>query len=371
MTTMDPSVDPNDPGRGPWIIAVTWIFTGIAILAVAGQFYVRKKSKVPLGWADWLLLASVIVRVAHQIQVSISLKYGLGKHDVSLTPYQLVMINKSNWSSIPTNTFVSTVPRIAITILLIRLFGVHIWLKWFLICLITLQVLLGIGFIAITYAMITPVEALWNIFITDAKRWDPNVWVYYTYLLQSVYTFADLAYVLCPILIVWRLNMNLRRRIGLIILFLGGVLTTTLSILKAVWVSATAKSTENTPDVQYDASLQVLFGLLEQTFVIIIACVPALRNVSIIGNLFSEMGNSLLTLIWRTTQTKSRVGASNGQSASSSGYVDLELSTHKLGAPPRTTYIPNTSVTKGASHECLTDNDTQVRRVDEFAVSYD
>lgn len=88
--------------------------------------------------------------------------------------------------------------------------------------------------------MISPIEAMRNVYITDAVRWDPRMWVYYTYVRQcklipwlvfsvsftvltygfpiAVYMFADLAYVLFPVLIVWWLNMNLRRRIGLILL---------------------------------------------------------------------------------------------------------------------------------------------------------
>ncbi|RYP40756.1 hypothetical protein DL767_001474 [Monosporascus sp. MG133] len=214
--------------------------------------------------------ASQIVRVAHQIQVSVSLRYGLGKHDAALTPDKLIKINKSNWSSIPINTFVSTVPRISITILLILLFGVHIWLRWFLICLITLQVVLGIVFIAITYSMITPVEAMWNVFITDVKRWDPRIWVYYTYVLQAM---------------------------------------------------------------------------------------------------FSGLGSSLLRLVHRA---KTSVGseASEGQYENSGAYMDLELSTHKLGVSPGTSYIPEASVPKDTDRKQLDGVGNHVRRVDEYSVSY-
>lgn len=69
----------------------------------------------------------------------------------------------------------STVPSHLIAFLLIRLFGVHTWLKWFLIYLIVRQTVLGIVFIAMTYSMYRPVEAIWNVYITDAVRWDPRI----------------------------------------------------------------------------------------------------------------------------------------------------------------------------------------------------
>lgn len=46
--------------RGPWVVAVTWIFTAFATIAMALRLYVRRKLKVKLGWEDWIMLIAVV-----------------------------------------------------------------------------------------------------------------------------------------------------------------------------------------------------------------------------------------------------------------------------------------------------------------------
>jgi hypothetical protein len=123
--------------------------------------------------------------VAFQCTITYSLKYGLGKHDRDLWPWELVQILKWNWIALPGAVITSMLARISVTILLIRLFGVvYSWFKWFLIAITMIQVIGGIVLIPITFLQATPTEALWNIFMTDAKLWDPRVWLYTAYFVQ-------------------------------------------------------------------------------------------------------------------------------------------------------------------------------------------
>ena len=77
--------------------------------------------------------------------------------------------------------------RISITILLIRLFGVHRWFRLFLVCLTSLQVIMGVAILICTWAQITPVEGLWNVFLPGIERWDHRIVLYMMYLGQCEY----------------------------------------------------------------------------------------------------------------------------------------------------------------------------------------
>ncbi|KAJ8062111.1 hypothetical protein OCU04_008672 [Sclerotinia nivalis] len=365
-----PPVNPDDLGRGPMIIGLTWAFTGLAVIAVSLRLHIRKNITHVVGWDDWFMLASVILQVANQALITVSFAYGLGKHDMSLRqPDEMVNVLKWNWIASAPGMLVSILARISIAILLIRLFGVHLWLKWYLIIFTALQTLVGGLIIPFTWVQDDPVSGLWNIYDPTVKHWDPRIVLYMEYLGQSMYTFSDLTYVLFPVIIIWGLKMPLRRRIGLVLLMCVSLFTMTMSILK---VMVAQGSSHATTDVQYRASLGVLWSGMEQTCVIIMGCVPTLRsltNMKFPG--LTALSLSLSSLIGRNKSKQSSLGNDH----SGSGYRDLELNTHKLGQlgtksktqGPVVTVYPDGK--QGSTQNLVTDN--HVHRTDQFSQSYD
>ncbi|PQE06889.1 integral membrane protein [Rutstroemia sp. NJR-2017a BVV2] len=368
--TFPPPINPDDLGRGPMIIGLTWSFTGLAVIAVSLRLYIRKKIIHITGWDDWLMLASVILQVTYQALATVSFTYGLGKHDLSLRqPDEMINVLKWNWIASPPGMLVSILARISITILLLRLFGIHLWLKWYLIIFTGLQTLVGGLIIPFTWVQDDPVSGLWNIYDPTVKHWDPRIVLYMEYLGQSMYTFSDLTYVLFPVIIIWRLKMPLSRRIGLILLMCVSLFTMTMSLLKVMVVQG---SSHASTDVQYQASLGVLWSGMEQTCVIIMGCVPTLRsitNLEIPG--LSAISSSLSSLIRGNKSKQSSLG--NGYS--DPGYRDLELNTHRLGQlgkdgktqGPTVTIYPDGK--QGSRQNLVVDN--HVHRTDQFSLSYD
>ncbi|KAF2789983.1 hypothetical protein K505DRAFT_420135 [Melanomma pulvis-pyrius CBS 109.77] len=338
MASIPPPVNPTDPGRGPWVVAVTWLFTAIAMLTTGIWFYGRRKKNMSPGWDCWLMLIATTIRIAFQCTITYSLKYGMGKHDRDLWPWELVQILKWNWIALPGAVVTSTLARVSVTILLIRLFGlVHKWFKWFLIIMTVVQVVGGIVLIPITFLQAQPTEALWNVFYPNATTWDPRVWLYTAYFVQSVNSFSDLTYVAFPVAFIWNLQMPARERIGLIFVMALSIFTMLMSILKTYWIYTASQATKASVDVQYNATFQVLFGVLEQCVVIIMGCIPSIRHVFLESVLLSALGNSLASLL-RSSRSRS-VGGSGGSklpSSSNAGFYDLEDRSGKTsgtGAP--------------------------------------
>ncbi|ETS86527.1 hypothetical protein PFICI_00355 [Pestalotiopsis fici W106-1] len=98
---------------------------------------------------------------------------------------------------------------------------------------------------------------------------------------SALWTFSDLTIVLLPVMVIWRLQMTLRQRIGLVLLMSVSLFTTAMSILRAVGLNhiADQQSGPTATDVQYNASLEILWACLEQACVILMGCVPSLRSV--------------------------------------------------------------------------------------------
>ncbi len=159
--------------------------------------------------------------------------------------------------------------------------------------------------------------------------------------------------------------MPIRQRLGLIAMMTVSLLTMTASIMKLVAVQG---SSHISPDVQYNASLEMLWVGLEQTFVIIMGCVPSLRSVFKLESVKS-ISSSLSSLLRRTNE-KSKLSTMN---SGSGVYTDLELNANKLGDLNGTGTAPITVIShpqRGQdSQERLAPIDT-VWREDRFTLSY-
>lgn len=109
-----------------------------------------------------------------QACITVGYTYGLGKRDMNLSFDQLVSILKWMWISSTFSILASTIARISIAVLLIRLFGLHLWLKWFLIVFTAIQSIGGFLIILFVWVQVKPVEGLWNPLL-PATRWNPDI----------------------------------------------------------------------------------------------------------------------------------------------------------------------------------------------------
>ncbi|KJZ71731.1 hypothetical protein HIM_08873 [Hirsutella minnesotensis 3608] len=327
-----PPVDPDNLGRGPLIMGLTWTFTALAMVTVALRFHVRSRlRRSSFAWDDWLMLAAMIFQVVGQCLLTVSYHYGLGKQQRNLhLPDEMVTMLKWCWIGIGPGQATSALARISITISLVFLFGVHKWFKWFLIILTTLQTVIGVAMIPITYTQVIPIDGLWNVFRLDVQHRDPRIFIYGGYVGQCLFTFCDLTYVLFPVIIIWRLQMPMHRRIGLIVLMAASLFTMSMSIMKLVTLHWQGDS--QSPDVLDNAALVVFWAGMEQTCVIIMGCVPSLRGLKELDLLgLGAIGASLSSLMGTRSQKSRTSGERNRDTGLSSGqpYHDLEICNHK------------------------------------------
>jgi hypothetical protein len=109
--------------------------------------------------------------------VSTGYHYGLGKHDASLTMDQMGNVLKWSWLANTPGLLVSITARLSIAILLVRLFGVHEWFKWFVIVVTAACSIMTIVIIPCTYLQTTPVSGNWNPFDPSVTRWNPKIYI--------------------------------------------------------------------------------------------------------------------------------------------------------------------------------------------------
>lgn len=60
MPALSPPIHPEDLGRGPLVMGVTWSLSGLAIIIVAMRFWVRIAVTQGTKLEDWLMLVVVV-----------------------------------------------------------------------------------------------------------------------------------------------------------------------------------------------------------------------------------------------------------------------------------------------------------------------
>ncbi|KAI4863266.1 hypothetical protein F4820DRAFT_471645 [Hypoxylon rubiginosum] len=218
-----------------------------------------------------MLLASLL-NLAGESFLTVSYHYGLGKHDQDLTFDQLVNTSKWIWIQYTPAILSSATARVSITVLLVRLLAPKVALKWFLIATTTLSVAAIVAQIITVFNQMKPVEGLWNPLV-GTLQFSPTVAEIEGNVIGALFAFGDLVYVLAPVLVVWKLNMPFRRKLSLCILLSLSLITMGISIAKSVNATSSAGTL-------YGNTLGLFFAAVEQTFVIILGCVPPLSSIT-------------------------------------------------------------------------------------------
>ncbi|KAI0444739.1 hypothetical protein F4803DRAFT_560600 [Xylaria telfairii] len=365
-----PPVDRDDLGQGPLIMAITWIFQIAALGAVAARLIVRRRMRVSWASDDYFMLAAVIVQLGIQSLATSSFTSGLGKHDRSLYPEELMTILRDNWVSVPPGIIVGLLSRTSIALLLSRIFAPRKWFSYYVLSFVALMWVGGIVQIPLTFLQVTPAEALWNFTIVPTGRWDVRIWLYTAYFNQSCCTFSDLTYALFPVIFIWKLNMPFRRKLSLILVMCLSIFSMILSILKTISLGQIANATVGTPDTQYNSSPQLIYGFVEQSVVIILGCIPVLHASMKTG--FSKLSNLRKYYMFGRKSSTSNY--------TSTGYTDLETSSHEMGYVHTAKATTKTSVYAGDYHASSRPHggsndrlpvEDQIIRTDRYAVTYD
>lgn len=360
---LPPPIHPEDLGRGPLVMGVTWSFSGLALIAVGVRFWVRIAVTKQLKIEDWLMLLAVLLNTACVTCLTVAFHYGFGKHDLGLTFDQAVHIAKWIWMSFTPGITSSIVSRISIAILLVRIFGIHAWLKWSLIVITALQVVASVVLALTSWCQVRPARGLWDPTI-PAHRISPNVVAREGNVTGALFALGDILYVLLPVLVVFKLTMPMRRKVGLILLLALSIFTMGCSIAKAVYAESGTRARQ---DRQYMASLSLMWSVTEQTFVIIMGCAPPLRSVTKLDvPLVVSLGASIKKLV-TSRGSSNQTGASSGLGGSKNGiYYELGVAGKTVSDVQANLKTSTWSQTETGSIEPGT-----VRRTDELDVRSD
>ncbi|KAG9253062.1 uncharacterized protein F5Z01DRAFT_172050 [Emericellopsis atlantica] len=283
---MAPQTDPNaEPpllphqtaaylaaNKAPSIVAVTVTLSAVSTIFVAARIFTRQKIMGKMHLDDWLVAPSLLFLWTCVVMAIVATQNGNGKH------FDTLSLNDKQGSifwtilGFPFGIVAFGIPKLAVVALLQRLLIPSKWHRIFLWALSILCVAALLGCVVILYAQCSPAESLWNFSITDKTCIDKWVLVDYAIFAGGFSAVTDLYLAVYPAVVLWKLQINIRKKIALCVALGIGSIATVVAIYKCTRLPSLASA-----DFSYDTSDLVVWTVVEAATIIIACCIPVLQ----------------------------------------------------------------------------------------------
>ncbi|KEZ43285.1 hypothetical protein SAPIO_CDS4726 [Scedosporium apiospermum] len=257
--------------KGPYTIAICWAVTAFSTLFVIARLYVRGKIMGKLQSDDWFTVAAQICSWISTAFSTMAVASGNGKHFSLLSTEQKT--GAILWTTVAFCPGVLSfgLPKMAVVVLLQRLLNPQRYHRWFLWwmgiwCQLTLFATVGV-----LLGRCMPARALWD-FSVEGKCFDPNILVGYCIYAGSFSAFVDLYLAIYPTVVLFQLQLSLRKKIALCVALGIGSISGVVAIYKTTRIPSL-----KSPDFSYDTADLVIWTVIEGSTIIVACSIPILQ----------------------------------------------------------------------------------------------
>ncbi|KAL4928002.1 uncharacterized protein BDV17DRAFT_292022 [Aspergillus undulatus] len=233
-------------------LVTTIIVLGIvAIAAVALRVVSRRIRNVSLGLDDYLMLIAICFIIASTILVITTVTHGgVGLHVEEVDPEDLIYTMKM---IIPMQLLYSQSIRIAIYIT-----GAVVW-AW------------GFNIVLESFLLWQPIEFNYNPFLPGGSCGDRNA----AFVVAGVLNmFTDYMVMPLPVPYIWKLQLSIGRKIGLVVTFCLGLFVTAISMARVFSLISI-----DFADATYTLPMPLMWSIVKEQLAIVAANLPVLRHV--------------------------------------------------------------------------------------------
>ncbi|EEA23150.1 hypothetical protein TMatcc_002011 [Talaromyces marneffei ATCC 18224] len=264
---------------------IIWAFVAVSTIFTGARLYTRSKIVNKIGLDDYLMAFSLFCCFLFAILVTVSIHWGMGQHSTLLSEEQERNALLYSTISFTPGIFSFTVPKLGVTALLIRILNPTRRFTIFLWVLVGSMSLIIFGCVFILFAQCSPTRAVWTPAIHDlpgVRCWDPSVLAYYSIGAGALSAFLDLFLAIYPATVLHRLQMNRKKKLGLMLILGMGIFACAVSIYKATRLTGLDVLTDYT----YTSLDVFLWTSIEGNTIIIAACIPTVAPLleTIFGN---------------------------------------------------------------------------------------
>ncbi|KAG5948797.1 hypothetical protein E4U53_006148 [Claviceps sorghi] len=229
----------GDVDLGRQALVCFWVMAAVSTIVVALRFLGRHFRR-RIGLDDWLMLVTLILHLLFvAILTKIILLGGL-RHIYYLGQDERVQMLKWTWICQPFVVMGFAMGKLSIGVLLYRVVGsASFWRKWLLCVALALALLFSVITVALTYAQCSRLEALWNrALVAEGKAtcWSPTVQLTFALFLSGWNIMVDVFLAVLPATFFCRLNLTLKKKIGLCALLGLGSLAAICAAVKTKYL---------------------------------------------------------------------------------------------------------------------------------------
>ncbi|KAF2031315.1 hypothetical protein EK21DRAFT_63495 [Setomelanomma holmii] len=232
-----PTPNYEDPvTRGNALVIVNSIFIGLVVITVALRLYTRLVIKRWFGLDDCFILVALLFTIGLTAVVLLAnQRYGWDRHVWDIRFDQFVPTSKIAMTAKVVFTAAATFTRLSLHCFYYRLVADtgKKWFKWLIHAnvLYTLAIFMSFTFLAIFQC--NPVSAYWQLGAPAGACMDEGV---VTLMCGIINCVADLATTFTPMPLVWGLQMPVRQRLAVAVLFGLGIIVTVAGIVRTWFI---------------------------------------------------------------------------------------------------------------------------------------
>ncbi|KAK3489923.1 hypothetical protein B0T13DRAFT_405400 [Neurospora crassa] len=258
--------------KGPGVIAVITTIVTISTVFVFARLFVRTRILGKVEVDDCLILLGLACAWICVGMTVASVYHGFGRHfDILPLDGKQQMIKWAFFSFTP-SILAFTIPKFAVVTLLTRLLNPARWHRVFLWVLVSTCQVAILGCAVILFAQCTPSRAQWDFSITNVKCWSPWLLVRYSMVAGCFSALTDLYLAVYPTIVLFKLQINNKKKIALCSALSIGSVSAIVSIYKSTRLPSLAGS-----DFSWDTTDLVIWSLIEGSTIIIASCIPLLQ----------------------------------------------------------------------------------------------
>ncbi|KAL4793036.1 hypothetical protein BDV19DRAFT_367248 [Aspergillus venezuelensis] len=294
----------------------------VAIAAVVLRVVSRRIRKVSLGLDDYLMLVAIWFIIASTILVITTVTHGgVGLHVNEVDREDLIYTMKM---IIPMQSLYGvglSLIKTSLMVLYYRLFGTKRSIR--IAIYITGAVVWAWGFSIVleSFLLCHPVEFNYNPFLPGGKCGNRNAAFVVAGVLNMI---TDFMVMLLPVPYIWKLQLPLGRKIGLVVTFCLGLFVTAISMVRVF-----SLINIDFADATYTLPMPLMWSIVEEQLAIVAANLPILRHVFATILPHGWMGSSRR----RGTGSEGRYQSSGNQQKYSLTRMDKGVNKSDISSP--------------------------------------
>ncbi|KUJ21600.1 uncharacterized protein LY89DRAFT_378431 [Mollisia scopiformis] len=265
----------NDKSRLNMVLHVDYTVPFLTFCFLTGRIVGRLLLGVGLGSDDWTMVAAFISYLSG-VGTSLGLVLnGFGQHTYWLTENQIITALKFFYITELAYTLTTTLTKLSLLLFFLRIFPnrqfrLQVQILSLLVILTGLSLIIALAFQCIPFS---GYWTNWSLpFSSQTKCINQYAALYAGSGLSIV---LNLIILLLPIPTLWKLELSIKRKVNVLVMFSVGSGVIVFSLLRL----PSLRKLKGSSDISYDQAPIIVFSHLELSFGIICACLPACRTL--------------------------------------------------------------------------------------------